>query len=65
MNEQPQHGVDRATDHLDDYVKVAGAAALEYLLADLLHWCDAYRTDFDVHLGIARKRHQEDKRQTV
>ena len=64
MNERQHHGVELATQILKDYEGVVDETALEYLLADLMHWCDARQADFQAILTPARKRHHEDKEET-
>ena len=65
MNERQQHGLELATRILKDYEGVVDETALEYLLTDLMHWCDARQSDFNALLQLARKRHHEDREETA
>ena len=46
MNARQRHGVELAARILDNYEGAVGKTALEYLLTDLMHWCDAHPADF-------------------
>ena len=65
MNERQQHSVELTGQILEDYEGVVGVTALEFLLTDLMHWCDAHQTDFNAQLKLARKRHREDRKEPV
>ena len=65
MNERQQHSVELAAQILEDYEGVVDEAVLEYLLTDLMHWCDARQADFNALLTLAHKRHHEDKEETT
>lgn len=63
MNGREQHGVELASKILGNYEGVVGTAALEFLLADLMHWCRAQIVDFNSVLGLARKRYRQDRKE--
>ena len=44
---------------------MVGVTALECLLTDIMHWCEANQADFNVLLKLVRKRRREDRKEPV